>query len=112
MIGGMGWVSLCQMDELSESRGKYVEIDGFKLAVFLRGGKTFVMDNECPHAGGSLAEGDLEGDCVVCPWHQWTFKLETGALRDAEGVIVTTYKTRVLKREGHQDMVQADLPIY
>jgi nitrite reductase (NADH) small subunit len=108
----MSWTSLCQIDELSETRGKYVEIGGFKLAVFVRAGSVFVLDNECPHAGGSLAEGEIDGDCVVCPWHQWTFNLANGQLRDAPGVVVSSYKTRVLKREGYPDLAQADLPIY
>ena len=28
----MPWTSLCDLDELTENEGKFVEIDGFKLA--------------------------------------------------------------------------------
>ncbi len=108
----MTWASLCELSELTERAGKYVEIDGFRLAIFLYEGRVFVLDNTCPHAGGSLWEGDLDNQCVSCPWHAWTFSLETGQLRDAPGVAVTTYKTRLLAREGHPTLVQAELPIY
>ena len=33
----MAWTSLCDLDELNEGAGKYVEIGGFQLAVFLDG---------------------------------------------------------------------------
>ena len=109
----MPWTSLCDLDELEEGRGKYVEIGGFQLAVFLHAGNVHVIDNYCPHAGGNLAGGHVSDDgCAVCPWHQWAFKLDTGALRDHPLVKVTTYKVRLFPREGHPPLVQADLPMY
>ena len=44
----MSWTSLCDLSELTEGKGKYVEIGGFGLAVFLYQGKPYVMDNYCP----------------------------------------------------------------
>ena len=109
----MAWTSLCERDELEEGKGKYVEIGGFQLAVFLDGGSVHVIDNTCPHAGGNLAAGFVEDGCAVCPWHYWAFRLSNGQLRDAPGVTVTRYNTRVVERgEGKPAMVQADLPMY
>jgi nitrite reductase/ring-hydroxylating ferredoxin subunit len=107
----MSWTSLCELSELVENRGKYVEIGGFALAVFLSNGKVFVMDNYCPHAGGNLAGGRVENGCAVCPLHQWAFGLETGALRGIPGVMVKTYATRIVAHDDEQ-LVQAMLPIY
>jgi nitrite reductase (NADH) small subunit len=42
------------------------------------------VDNECPHHGGPLAEGMVEGGKIVCPWHAWTFDLATGAATEGE----------------------------
>lgn len=108
----MAWVSLCQVDELVEGRGKYVEIDGFQLAVFLHQGQAYVLDNYCPHAGGNLAGGEIEDGCAVCPWHHWSFRLDTGQLPDAPNVTVPTYKVRLLDRAGQPTLVQAELPMY
>ena len=108
----MAWTSLCERNELKPGEGKYVEIDGFQLAVFLSAEKVYVMDNYCPHAGGNLAAGFVQDGCAVCPWHYWPFRLESGELRDSPGVVVKTYQTRLLHREGQPPMVQADLPIY
>jgi len=111
-IAGMSWVSLCALDELEEGQGKYVEIDGFRLAVFRQGESVHVMDDECPHAGGSLASGFIDDGCAVCPLHFWAFNLNTGELRNGMGCTIRTYPTRLEPREGESPLVQADLPIY
>jgi nitrite reductase/ring-hydroxylating ferredoxin subunit len=108
----MTWISLCQFDELDAAKGKYVEIDGFQLSVFLVDGAVYVLDNTCPHAGGNLSSGDVEDGCIVCPWHQWAFELKTGRLRSSPGVRIGTYPARLLERPGEPTLVQADLPIY
>lgn len=107
----MAWTSLCDLDELKEGEGKYVEIDGFHLAVFLHEGNVRVLDDVCPHAGGSLARGWIEQGCVVCPLHLWPFRLDNGQLRDTPGVTVDTYPVRLRPREGQSTLVQADLPL-
>ncbi len=108
----MGWTSLCEVGELTEGLGKYVEVGGFQLAVFLDDGKPHVIDNYCPHAGGNLAGGYLDEGCAVCPWHHWAFRLDNGELRDMPGVTLTTYRVRHLERDGKPTLIQADLPIY
>jgi nitrite reductase/ring-hydroxylating ferredoxin subunit len=107
----MAWTSLCELGELQEGKGKYVEIDGFQLAVFLNAGDVFVIDNYCPHAGGNLAGGYVDDGCAVCPWHYWAFRLNNGQLRDSPGVTVRTYKTRLIDHQGRR-IVQAELPMY
>ena len=110
----MAWTSLCDLAELTENEGKFIEIDGFKLAVFLRGGNAYVMDDACPHAGASLSGGHVDAaGCAVCPWHAWAFRLEDGQLRDTPGVTVDTYKVRLVQPAGDRPkVVQADLPIF
>jgi nitrite reductase/ring-hydroxylating ferredoxin subunit len=108
----MMWTSLCQLSDLREDEGKYVEIDGFCLAVFLHQGKIHVLDNHCPHAGANLAGGHIDQGCVVCPKHSWPFRLEDGQLRDTPGVNVDIYPVRLLEREGLPTLVQIQLPIH
>jgi len=108
----MGWVSLCQLDELREGEGRYVEVGGFKLAVFLDQGAAYAIDNRCPHAGGSLSGGPVQDGHAVCPWHYWMFNLKNGQMKNQPLVKVMAYRTRLLEREGKPALVQADLPIY
>jgi nitrite reductase/ring-hydroxylating ferredoxin subunit len=108
----MSWATLCTLDELTEGAGKYIEIDGFHLAVFLDKGEVRAIDDICPHAGGSLATGFIDDGCVVCPLHFWTFHLENGQLKDSPGCAITTYKTRLKERADGPPFVQVELPQY
>ena len=102
----MPYTTLCELSELEPGRGKYVEIDGFQLAVFLTGEQVHVMDNYCPHAGGSMAGGYVEDGCAVCPWHNWPFRLDNGELKGSGAVKIEIYPSRVTGG----GVVEADLP--
>ena len=49
-----------------------------KLALSHRDGVFGVVSGVCNHAGGPLGQGRLNGDYVVCPWHNWKFHRVTG----------------------------------
>ena len=36
------------------------------------------VDNRCPHQGGPLGEGQLDGPWLICPWHGYEYDPETG----------------------------------
>ncbi|MDP9273528.1 MAG: Rieske 2Fe-2S domain-containing protein, partial [Chloroflexota bacterium] len=50
------------------------------LVVVRRGDLVYALKATCSHAGGPLAEGELKGDSIVCPWHGSTFRLSDGAV--------------------------------
>ena len=58
----------------------------FDVLVAWQDGEVFAMEDACNHAGASLAEGWLEGDCVVCPMHAYCFELRTGRLLRPKGL--------------------------
>ena len=37
------------------------------------------LDNRCPHQGGPLGDGQIEADCLMCPWHGYEYDPHTGA---------------------------------
>jgi UDP-MurNAc hydroxylase len=41
-------------------------------------GKQLYVQRTCPHAGGDLSKGHVEGDELVCPVHGWRFSLRDG----------------------------------
>ncbi len=79
--------------ELPPGSALSVEVDGRKIAVFNVDGRLYAIDGECTHRGGPLAEGDVEGHVVTCPWHGGQFDLETGnVLRPPPMRPVHTYR--------------------
>jgi nitrite reductase/ring-hydroxylating ferredoxin subunit len=102
----MPFVKVADTETIPEGQGTLVESRGVAVAVFNRGSGRFVACGAiCPHEDGPLAEGWLEGDAVVCPWHGFDFSLETGRCRVDEGLAIPVYPARVV--EG---AVEVDLP--
>ncbi|MBI2213347.1 MAG: Rieske 2Fe-2S domain-containing protein [Acidobacteria bacterium] len=64
--------------ELPVGSVKAYVVAGRKLAVCHTVRGFFATDDACPHRGGPLSEGDILGDEIVCPWHLWSFRLDTG----------------------------------
>jgi nitrite reductase/ring-hydroxylating ferredoxin subunit/uncharacterized membrane protein len=59
------------------------EVDGVRLVVttLADGSKPYAMADRCSHRGGSLSEGELREECVVCPWHGSRFDARNGNVR-------------------------------
>lgn len=52
--------------------------DGRCILVCRVGDTLHAMNGICPHRGAQLAQGTLDGTSLVCPWHDWTFDVESG----------------------------------
>jgi len=68
--------------------------DGTPLAVYNVDGQIFATFAYCPHEGGPLVGGTLEGFVVTCPLHQWKFDVRTG-IGDYAGGLLDTYEVVV-----------------
>jgi phenylpropionate dioxygenase-like ring-hydroxylating dioxygenase large terminal subunit len=44
-------------------------------------GKVNCVSNTCSHRGGALADGRINGDCIECPYHGWTFNGDGSCVR-------------------------------
>lgn len=91
------WHNVAKVSDIKEGEGKTVDVLGHPIALFNVGGIFKAIDNICPHRGGSLGEGKLKDQCIVCPLHQWTFDLETGKNIRTPEVKLKTYPTRIEK---------------
>ncbi len=54
------------------------QVGDLTLAVANVDGEYFALDGTCTHVRGPLAEGDLEGAALTCPWHGGRFDVRTG----------------------------------
>jgi nitrite reductase (NADH) small subunit len=71
---------LGMLTEIPEGEGRTFTVEGKAVAVFrTRTGGLYATQAECPHRKGPLADGLLGNDTLVCPLHEWTFDLTTGA---------------------------------
>ena len=87
-----GWKKLLDCPNLLPQSGQVVMMDEVPVALFNIDGEFIAMDNKCPHRGGSLGDGEIEGDIVTCPWHGWQFNCRTGKAVENDAIIVRTYE--------------------
>lgn len=92
----VGKVSLAEVKEQGLVRISHAPFD---IVVAWVDGEVFAIEDACNHAGASLAEGWLEGDCIVCPMHAYVFELRTGKLARPRG-LCGDQRTYTVKVEG------------
>jgi nitrite reductase/ring-hydroxylating ferredoxin subunit len=110
---------VCGKDELKDGAVRIVTADKLEVAVIRHEGKHFAYRNHCPHQGGPACEGvrmplvvdviDDEGYFrgqrfqedevfIVCPWHGYEFRLETG--EHAGDPSVRLKRFELIERDG------------
>lgn len=90
----VGHVGLAELKEKELLRLDYPPFD---IVVAWVDGNAYAIEDACNHAGASLAEGWLEGNCVVCPMHAYAFDLTNGYLDRPKGLCghQRAYETRI-----------------
>jgi nitrite reductase (NADH) small subunit len=102
----MSFVRVARTSDIPVGKGRLVESSDIPVAVFNAGqGRFYAVSAQCPHEDGPLADGWLEGDAVVCPWHGFDFDVATGACRASDGLSIAVYRTRV-----SNGIVEVELP--
>lgn len=64
--------------EFQDGTKKKVLVGGREILLARVGDKYYAVDNRCPHMGGELAAGQLEGTVVTCPRHGSQFDITDG----------------------------------
>jgi len=91
------WTDVAAFADLPDGKPIKVNADGVEVLLLLRGHKISAIGNTCPHLGGPLHEGEVDGDCVHCPWHDSVFLLDDGSLVHGPATTpVDSYQVRVV----------------
>ena len=73
------WVPLCALSEAPKpGEVTEAEVNGVQVCLANVNGRLCALGNICPHRGGPLGQGWIEGEAVVCPWHSWAFDARSG----------------------------------
>lgn len=98
--------TICHTEDIAVGAAKMFVIGEQMVGVFNVDGEFFALNNQCPHAGASLAGGIIEGDCVRCRIHHWKFSIRDGTYLDADRprFNAPSFPTRVLDGEVQVDL--------
>jgi 3-phenylpropionate/trans-cinnamate dioxygenase ferredoxin component len=90
------FVRVGKVSEVPPGRAEVFDVEERRIAVYRLEEGFFAIDDICTHDGGPLAEGEVEGDQVICPRHGARFSIKTGAALTFPAITpVETYPVRV-----------------
>ncbi|MDD5082491.1 MAG: Rieske 2Fe-2S domain-containing protein [Dehalococcoidales bacterium] len=72
------WLEMGRISDLKDGVMKAVAAAGREFLLVRIGGQYYVADKRCPHMGGDLSRGQLQGTVVTCPRHGSQFDLQDG----------------------------------
>ena len=72
------FIEVSKKDDLVNGTMKEVKVEGHDILLARIADKYYAIDNRCPHFGGNLSRGRLEGTVVTCPLHGSQFDLNDG----------------------------------
>ena len=100
------FVKVAKLSQIPPGTARECSVNGREVAVFNIAGVPHAVDAYCPHQGGPLADGYIEGTVVTCPWHAWCFDVTTGKMTIGDLQLIDTFDARV---EG-DDICVSDEP--
>jgi len=74
----MDYVKIAQTTDFIMDHKKKVSYEGKEILLMKLEDGYYAIDNKCTHMGGSLYDGNLEGNTIVCPRHGSAFDVRTG----------------------------------
>jgi nitrite reductase/ring-hydroxylating ferredoxin subunit len=101
----MAFTRVATVQDIPPGQAKKVRVGDKEVALFNIDGSFRAIDDHCPHRGGPLSEGELNGQEVTCPWHGARFNVNTGAhLCPPANRSVTAYPVQVVGNEVQIDI--------
>lgn len=101
---------IAQLADLPPGTMKGVEVDGSQILLVRLGDEILALDGICPHAGAPLAEGVLDGDRVICPWHKAAFCVRRGTVLEPPA-LDDLRRVPILIRDGAILLAEAEAPM-
>ena len=87
------------VDDFPPGTSRELAVGDLVLALCNVDGHFYALDSICPHAGGPLGKGALDGTVVTCPWHGWQFDVVSGRHCLNSKVVQATFPVDVKGRD-------------
>ncbi|MDQ6929283.1 MAG: Rieske 2Fe-2S domain-containing protein [Candidatus Eremiobacteraeota bacterium] len=99
------FVVVAQVGDIDVRSSRAFTVGKYEVAIFHVDGNFYALEDACPHQGGPLSEGFLEGTMVTCPWHAWCFDVRSGKMSLGDFAAVPRFEVRV---EGNSILVRTE----
>jgi len=94
-VSEIPWTTVCAISDCPEGEAREFAVSGRIVAIFHVEGQFYSMDGICPHQGGPLGKGTLNGCVLTCPWHGWQYNVTNGQHETNKSIQHSCFETRV-----------------
>ena len=101
------FIEVAEVNSLLPGQARTVEVRGRRLALANVAGQFHAVDDTCPHRGGPLGAGFLDGRTLHCPLHGWGFDVTTGACDVRPDKPVRRYPAEIREGRVYVDLAGA-----
>src|ERR1700743_3232813 len=92
----MPWYTVVKVADLPPGAAMETVAGETLVALFNVDGELFALDGVCPHQGGPLGKGNLQGCIVTCPWHGWQFDVRSGEFQLRKSLTQPKFNVRIV----------------
>ncbi len=100
----MAWHETVNISGWELGAGREMLVAGQVLAVFRTHSGFMAIDGMCAHQGGPLAQGQLDENCLTCPWHGWQYDI-----RDGKNLLTGKHMLACFATEVRDDVLWIDV---
>jgi nitrite reductase/ring-hydroxylating ferredoxin subunit/Fe-S cluster biogenesis protein NfuA len=91
----VGWVDVCALNDLVDEAMVSRAVEGRDVLLYRQGDSVSCVDNACAHMGMPLDGGELERGTLRCPYHGFTYRLDTGECLTVPEVQLAVHAVKV-----------------
>ena len=91
----MALVKVAFLSQLPAGSVMEASIGEDRFAICNVDGRIHALTGTCPHRGGPLGQGAINGANLACPWHAWEFDCRTGEHDYNPALKIATFPAQV-----------------
>jgi nitrite reductase/ring-hydroxylating ferredoxin subunit len=95
----MHWIRVCAVEDCPPGEARELVAGERIIALYNVAGEFYALDGICPHQGGPLGKGFLNGCIVTCPWHGFQFDVTTGQHQTSASLVHPSYPVKLEANE-------------
>lgn len=74
----INFIKVANKADIPQGGVRVVKVNDVDIAIFNVSDQYYALNDTCPHMGGSMSKGTIEGNVLICSWHQAKFDIVTG----------------------------------
>lgn len=91
----MKWYKVEPTGNINKPFINKIKLSGKSICLVNFENKFYAVSAKCPHAGADLSEGLCVRKLIVCPYHRYTYDLETGKGGEGQNDFIETYPVEI-----------------